>query len=91
MLRCQGVFQEQQGRDSDDLEGKLNGEERSRTDERARTLVIRCWYEQGDDGAVWLRGTVRDLSRGRSLAFDGFESLLLKLPALIGDNARPTE
>jgi hypothetical protein len=67
----------------------LNEEDRFRIDERAKTLVIRCWYEHGDDDAVWLRGTVRDLSRGRSLAFEGIESLLLKLPALIGDNGLP--
>jgi len=67
----------------------LNEVDRLRGDARAKTLVIRCWYERGDDDAVWLRGTVRDLSRGRALAFEGLESLLLKLPALIGDGAPP--
>ena len=67
----------------------MNEEDRCGVDERAKTLVIRCWYERGDDDAVWLRGTVRDLSRGRSLSFDGLESLLHKLPALIGDSAPP--
>jgi hypothetical protein len=67
----------------------LNEEDRSGVDERAKTLVIRCWFERGDDDLVWLRGTIRDLSRGRSLAFDGIESLLFKLPAIIGDNAPP--
>ncbi|NIJ18690.1 hypothetical protein FHS95_000359 [Sphingomonas naasensis] len=67
----------------------MNEEDRLRVDQRAKTLVIRCWYERGDDDVVWLRGTVRDLSRGRSLAFEGLESLLLKLPALIGDGVPP--
>ena len=63
----------------------MNEEDRSRVNPRTTTLVIRCWYERGDGDALWLRGTVRDLARGRSLAFEGLDSLLLKLPALIGD------
>jgi len=65
----------------------LDDGDRFRTDERAKTLVIRCWYERGDDDAVLLRGTIRDLSRGRSLAFEGIESLLLKLPPILADGA----
>jgi hypothetical protein len=65
----------------------LNDEDRFRSDQRAKTLVIRCWHERGDDDVVWLRGTIRDLSRGRSLAFEGIESLLLKLPAILADSA----
>jgi hypothetical protein len=71
------------------LEGELDEGDRFRTDERAKTLVIRCWYERGDDDVVWLRGTIRDLSRGRSLAFEGIESLLLKLPPILADGAPP--
>ena len=67
----------------------MNEDDRFRVDERAKTLVIRCWYERGDDDVAWLRGTVRDLSRGRSHAFEGLESLLSKLPALIGDGTPP--
>jgi hypothetical protein len=71
------------------LEERLNEDDRFGGDERAKTLVIRCWYERGGDDVAWLRGTVRDLSRGRSLAFEGLDSLLLKLPALIGDGTPP--
>ncbi|MEG3089107.1 hypothetical protein [Sphingomonas sp. PB4P5] len=63
----------------------MNEEDRPRSDVRATTLVIRCWYERGDGDALWLRGTVRDLARGRSLAFEGIDSLLVKLPTLVGD------
>jgi hypothetical protein len=64
----------------------LNEEDRFCSDQRAKTLVIRCWHERGDDDVVWLRGTIRDLSRGRSLAFEGVDALLLKLPAIIADS-----
>lgn len=65
----------------------MNDGDGFRSDERAKTLVIRCWHERGDDEVVRLRGTIRDLSRGRSLAFEGVESLLLKLPAMLADGA----
>lgn len=41
---------------------------------RARTVVIRGWQEKCRNGSV-LRGTVRDLSHGRSRGFEGLSAL----------------
>lgn len=60
---------------------------RSHAEERAKTLVIRCWFEHGDGDTVWLRGTVRDLTRGRAVPFEGMPALLLQLQTVIGDAA----
>lgn len=51
---------------------------------RAKTLVIRCWEERDSVGSVTLRGSVRDLSRGRAVAFEGFVSLAEQLQLIIG-------
>lgn len=59
---------------------------------RAKTVVIRCWQESGADGSVILRGSVRDLSRGRASAFEGFAALGEQLQQIIGEreaNATP--
>lgn len=50
---------------------------------RAKTLVIRCWREANQV----LRGTVRDLSRGRAVAFEGFEALAAAIALAIGPAA----
>lgn len=42
---------------------------------RARTIVIRCWQERIDEHTAILRGTVRDLSHGRSRSFEGLLTL----------------
>jgi hypothetical protein len=52
---------------------------------RAKTIVIRCWEERDSSGAVKLRGSVRDLSRGRAAAFEGFAALGEQLQRIIGD------
>lgn len=52
---------------------------------RAKTVVIRCWLERNDVGSVILRGSVRDLSRGRASAFEGFAALSEKLQQIIGE------
>ncbi|MBL0924667.1 MAG: hypothetical protein IBJ12_09420 [Sphingomonadaceae bacterium] len=51
---------------------------------RAKTIVIRCWQERRDDGSTVLRGSVRDLSRGRAAAFEGLERLCQQLQQIIG-------
>jgi hypothetical protein len=51
---------------------------------RAKTIVIRCWQERRDDGSTVLRGSVRDLSRGRAAAFEGFDRLCEQLQQIIG-------
>jgi len=52
---------------------------------RAKTVVIRCWPEHAVDGSVILRGSVRDLSRGRAAAFEGFAALTEQLQYIIGE------
>ena len=52
---------------------------------RAKTLVVRCWHERSDAGIVLVRGSVRDLSRGRASAFEGFAALAEQLQRIIGD------
>ncbi|WP_380785936.1 hypothetical protein [Sphingomonas sp. R86521] len=44
--------------------------------QRAKTLVVRCWREGSVADAAVLRGTVRDLSRGRAVGFEGFDRLV---------------
>lgn len=52
---------------------------------RAKTVVIRCWQEHAIDGSVILRGSLRDLSRGRAAAFEGFPALTEQLQHIIGE------
>ncbi len=52
---------------------------------RAKTVVVRCWHERNDAGLILLRGSVRDLSRGRAFAFEGFAALTAQLQRIIGD------
>lgn len=48
---------------------------------------MRCWREGSGDEAGELRGTVRDLARGRAAAFDGLAALFTLLSAtLLGDD-----
>lgn len=66
---------------------------------RARTLVVRCWREGSVADGTVLRGTVRDLSRGPAVGFEGFDRLvellggvldagdMLVLPTDAGGNA----
>lgn len=55
--------------------------------ERAKTLVVRCWREGSVADGTVLRGTVRDLSRGRAVGFEGFDRLvdLLGVALAAGD------
>lgn len=56
---------------------------------RAKTVLIRCWEERDGAGAVKLRGSVRDLTRGRAVAFEGFAALGEQLQLIIGDPGKP--
>lgn len=51
---------------------------------RAKTIVIRCWEERDSANLVKIRGSVRDLTRGRAVAFEGFTALSEQLQLIIG-------
>ena len=57
--------------------------------DRAHTLVLRCWFERSAGEELRLRGTLRDLSRGRSIPFEGLPSLILQLRLALGDGTMP--
>ncbi len=58
--------------------------------QRARTLVVRCWQEGVDSahGGV-LRGTLRDLARGRAVSFEGLDALVGSLRCTLWPDDQP--
>lgn len=56
---------------------------------RGHTLLIRCWQEKISSDEFVLRGTLRDVSRGRSRPFEGVAALLGELVAMLGLNIPP--
>jgi len=61
-------------------ETDISGEPAKR---RARTLLIRCWSEGEGESGPRLRGSVRDLARGRSSGFDGLPALFARIEAIL--------
>lgn len=53
----------------------------------ARTLLVRCWFERGRDGAT-LRGTVSELSGAELGAFETIAGLSRLLRAIFSPHDR---